>query len=229
MVRDDPEAIVRELRGARERGADLILVGGGLGPTDDDLTLDAVAQATGRPLQLDSNALEMVRQTYQDLADRGLFHDAAITPAREKMAWLPQGATPLDNPAGAAPGVLLPWGQATVICLPGVPGEMKAIWETSLPPVLQALFGESTFLEWALVVDCGDESVLAPVLSAVTARHPEVYIKSRAKRLGVDLSFTITLSMSGSERAAIEEALRAAVADLGHALGEAGLSVPAGE
>ncbi|MHB1318925.1 MAG: competence/damage-inducible protein A [Anaerolineae bacterium] len=225
MVRDEPAAIVAELCGARERGADLILLGGGLGPTDDDLTLGAVALATGCPLRLDAHALEMVRQTYQDLADRGLFHDAAITPAREKMAWLPQGATPLDNPAGAAPGVLLPWGQSTIICLPGVPGEMRAIWEGALPPVLSALFGISAYLERALIVDCGDESLLAPVLSAVSARHPEVYIKSRARRLGLDMTFAITLSKSGDSRRAVEEALRDAVADLTASLSEAGIAV----
>ena len=225
MVRDEPEAIVRELQGARERGADLILLGGGLGPTDDDLTLGAVAQATGCPLQLDAHALEMVQRTYQDLADRGLFRDAAITPAREKMAHLPRGATPLDNPVGAAPGVLLPWGQATIICLPGVPGEMKGIWETSLPPVLGALFGESTFREIVVTAACGDESVLAPVLTAVTARHPEIYIKSRAKRLGIDMAFRITLSLSGGDPAAIEEALRLAVEDLTGALAKTGIDV----
>ena len=228
MVRDDPQAIVDELNGARERGADLILLGGGLGPTDDDLTLEAVALATGCPLQLDAHALEMVRQTYQDLADRGLFHDATITPAREKMARLPRGATPLDNPAGAAPGVLLPWGQATIVCLPGVPGEMKAIWESSLPPVLEALFGESTFRERVVTAACGDESMLAPILRAVTARHPEVYIKSRAKRLGVDLTFAITLSLSGSDPAAIESTLRRTAEDLTAALEEAGIGVITG-
>ncbi len=229
MVRDEPQAIVDELNGARTRGADLILTGGGLGPTDDDLTLGAVALATGRPLQLDARALEMVRQTYQDLADRGLFQDAALTPAREKMAWLPQGATPLDNPAGAAPGVLLPWDQSTIICLPGVPGEMRAIWESSLPPVLEALFGESTFRERVVTADCGDESMLAPVLRAVTARHPQVYIKSRAKRLGIDMAFTITLSMAGSHAAAIDDALRLAEDDLTAALEGAGIGVIKGD
>jgi nicotinamide-nucleotide amidase len=108
MVRDEPDAIAHELHGARERGTALILTGGGLGPTDDDLTLGAVAKATACPLQLDPLALEMVRCTYEDLVDRGVFADAAMTPAREKMACLPRGATPLDNPVGAAPGVLLP-------------------------------------------------------------------------------------------------------------------------
>ncbi len=227
MVRDEPQAIVRELHDARERGADLILLGGGLGPTDDDLTLEAVAHAAGVPLELDGRALAMVQRTYDDLAERGLF-DAAMTPARAKMAHLPRGATPLDNPAGAAPGVLLPWGQATIVCLPGVPGEMRAIWETSLPPVLGALFGESTFREIRVTADCGDESVLAPVLRAVTARHPQVYIKSRAKRLGVDLTFVITLSLSGSDPTAIESALRLAAEDLTAALQGAGIGVIAG-
>jgi nicotinamide-nucleotide amidase len=203
---------VRESRAAAERGTDLILTVGGLGPTDDDLTLGAVALATGCPLHTDPLALEMVRRTYQDLAARGLFADAAMTPAREKMACLPQEATPLDNPVGAAPGVLLPWGSSTVVCLPGVPGELGAIWDSSLSPVLQALFGDSTTLERAIVVNCGDESLLAPILSAVTARHPAVYIKSRAKGLGVGLTFQITLSMSGDSRSAIDDLTAAVLA-----------------
>jgi molybdenum cofactor synthesis domain-containing protein len=225
IVRDEPDAIVRELRAAHERGTGLILTSGGLGPTRDDLTLDAVAAATGCPLLLHLQALEMVRRTYEDLAAGGVFPDAAMTPAREKMARLPRGAAALGNAAGAAPGVLMAWGGSTLVALPGVPGELKAICGTSLLPTLQRLFGRATFLERRVTVDCGDESVLAPVLERVVDRHPAVYVKSRARRLGVDMTFDITLSLSGRSTAAITGPLSAAVDDLVRALGAAGLRV----
>ncbi len=226
MVRDDPSAIVRELRDAHGRGADLILTGGGLGPTEDDLTLQAVAQAAGLPLELNPEALAMVQRTYDALAARGLF-DAAMTPAREKMAILPRGAIPLDNPAGAAPGVLLRWGASTVVCLPGVPGELKAIYQGALQPHLRAILGAGSFMERQIAADCGDESLLAPILSAVAARHPEVYIKSRAKRLGIDLDFVITLSLSASDAEEARRTLQAALDDLTRSLTEAGIAVRA--
>jgi len=225
MLRDDGAAIVGALQDASERKVDLIITSGGLGPTDDDLTLEAVSVATGCPLELCPEAREMVAETYRVLAARGLFPDADMTPAREKMARLPQGAIPLANSAGAAPGVLLSWENSRIVCLPGVPGELKAIYSESLRPILRGMFGESTFIEWCLTADCADESLLAPVLAAVQRQHTEVYIKSRARRLGIDLTFDITLSCSGVEVDQLEAALRSAATELQAALVGAGIPV----
>ncbi|MCS6839375.1 MAG: molybdopterin-binding protein [Roseiflexus sp.] len=227
MVRDDMEAIVREVRSCLDRAAGLIITIGGMGPTQDDVTIAAVAAATHRPLSLHPDALAIVRRQYERFAREGAVDDPTITPAREKMALLPAGATPLDNPVGAAPGVLLETDSSVIVCLPGVPAELKGIFEGALQPVLQRLFGDSVFLEKLATVNCKDESVLAPVLKAVAERHPDVYLKSRAQRFGADVRFRVTLSTTGPSRETAERRITAATEDFQRALSAIGVSIDA--
>lgn len=225
IVRDDMEAIVREIRSCLERSARLIITIGGMGPTQDDMTVAAVAAATHRSLILHPEALEMVRRQYERFAREGAVDDPTITPAREKMALLPEGATPLDNPVGAAPGVFLEMDSSVIVCLPGVPAELKGIFEGALQPALQRLFGESAFLEKLALVNCKDESVLAPVLKAVAEKHPDVYLKSRAQRFGSDVRFRVTLSTTGRSREMADQRIAAAMEEFQRALDAIGVSI----
>ncbi len=224
LLPDDVEAIRSELEGALRRGPDLVFTTGGLGPTEDDRTLMAVAQATGRPLEEHPQALQMVAARYQALAVAGIVASPELTPPRRKMALLPQGATPLANPVGAAPGVLLPLEHTTMICLPGVPEEMKAIVQGALAPHLQTRFGKAGFAELRMLVDCGDESRLAPLLEEIQRQLPQVYIKSRARAFGPGVRLRIYLSAAASTpeeaRALVEEARDR----LGRRLVEAGIA-----
>ena len=92
-----------------------------------------------------------------------------MLPPRAKMAQLPQGAEPLPNRAGAAPGVLLTHQGVTIVALPGVPAEMKDIFSHSLLPRLDAIFPEQTYAERTLKTKVWDESILAPAVDAVAA------------------------------------------------------------
>ncbi|MBI2845710.1 MAG: competence/damage-inducible protein A, partial [Chloroflexi bacterium] len=175
VVGDDPPAIIQEIRGALAREPVLLVTTGGLGPTADDLTLAAVAEAVGRPLDLNPPALQMVEKRYAKLARLGFVADAALTRSRLKMAYLPSGAEPLANSVGTAPGSLLRLDPTTLISLPGVPGEMMAIWEESLASVLKEIFGENIFLEKTVTVQTRDESSLAPILQELAEKNPEVY------------------------------------------------------
>ena len=112
-----------------------------------------------------------------------------------------------------------------IICLPGVPEELRDIFQGSLRPHLVALLGQGFFLEWRAIVACGDESVLAPLLAPVVAAHPEVYVKSRAKRFNRENRFLITLSARGREPAQVEPLLAAAWEDLAARLQGAGIEV----
>lgn len=227
MVRDDPAAIGEVVLGALARAPDLLLTCGGLGPTADDLTLSAIAAALHRPLILHPEAEAMVRATYTSLAARGLVQEATLTEARRKMAYLPQGAEPLHNPIGAAPGVLLQWGSTTLICLPGVPEEMKGIFTTSLTPLLGKSLGRAVFVERALTVNCGDESALAPMVDQTARHHPTVYVKSRAQPYGEGVRLLITLSASGQEQVEVDRALDAAEQELTRRLSDAGIPIVA--
>jgi nicotinamide-nucleotide amidase len=225
LVRDNLSVIVRELHSALDRKTNLIFTIGGMGPTQDDLTVEAVAKATDHPLELLPEALEIVKRRYEQFAREGAVDDAKMTPAREKMAYLPRSANPLDNPVGAAPAVILRSGDSIISCLPGVPTELKGIFESSLQPVLQQIFGDSTFFEKLITVNCKDESVLAPLLKTVSDKYPEVYVKSRAKRFGPDVKFKVTLSMAGRSKLAVEQKIGEVLQDLMHVLSNVGIAI----
>ena len=205
QIGDDADIIAETLRAALERDTALVLTVGGLGPTEDDRTLIAVGNALGRPLVEHPVARQWVESTYERLAQEGHVSSHEIMSqdtqdSRLKMARLPQGAEPLYNQVGVAPGVLLRHESLVIVCLPGVPDEMKDIFQHALEPTVHDLLGAGRYAEWRVRAAVGDESILAPLLRQVSAEHPDVYIKSRAKRFGEGVHFTITLSARGQER-----------------------------
>ena len=225
MIRDEIEDIAAEIRSALGRKPELIFTTGGLGPTGDDITLLAVAEATELPVELHAEALALVKAKYEELAEKGYVDDAALTEARKKMAYLPRGAIALRNPVGGAPGVMLEMGESALVSLPGVPEELKAIYGETLPPLLERIFGESYYEERELIALCGDESSLAPLLAQVVEAHPEVYIKSRARRYGAEVRILITLSAAGDGREEVEGSIGGALDALTLALSGAGIEV----
>lgn len=116
--RDDIETLVRQ---ALDR-ADFVILTGGLGPTDDDLTRDAVAAALGRPLREDAAVLERIRERF---AARG----ARMPDVNRRQALVPEGAEVIENRAGTAPGLWIGVGDRVVILLPGPPGELRPMFD----------------------------------------------------------------------------------------------------
>lgn len=110
--------------------ADICLCTGGLGPTCDDLTAEAVSLAFGRPLQLDPEALAQIR---------GWFNHAQrpMPEINARQAMLPEGATRMDNDWGTAPGFILTAGRCRFYFMPGVPREMKALFSERIEPQLK--------------------------------------------------------------------------------------------
>ncbi len=172
-VPDSLEDIAEEVgRGARR--ARLVITTGGLGPTYDDMTLAGVAKAFGLPLELNSEALHMVEEFY---SRRGL----PLTEDRKKMAMLPKGAVPLRNSVGAAPGSWLEIGDSIIVSLPGVPAEMKAIFEEEVVPRLKRLVPNHIVVECSVVVRGVPESSIAPFLKRLAKEYTKAYIKSHPK------------------------------------------------
>ncbi len=225
QVEDDLNIIAEAVRSALHRGGDVVITTGGLGPTADDLTLEAVAAALDRELVLHPLAFCWVKKKYKELAVKGYVDSSDMTPTRKKMARLPVGAEALRNEEGAAPGVLAEYGDRIIISLPGVPEELKDIFMRGVHPVLTALAKGSTYLEWKVTIDCGDESVLAPLLGALNEEWPEVYVKSRARRFGPHVNFLVTLSAAGDDRPSVECLLALAWQDLRRALAREGIDV----
>jgi len=229
LVPDDLRAIRGELRRAMDAGRDLIITTGGLGPTQDDMTLEALAEVTGRPLEENPEALKMVEKRYLELFEAGRVDEAALSESRRKMAKLPKGAIPLYNSVGTAPGVLIRHEGSMIVALPGVPAELVDIFRNSLKPYLSELFGDVFYLEETLVVETNDESLLAPILKEFQRAWPKVYIKSRPKGFEEGMKVQVTLAMSG-ERASVEKTLAGLLEGLQKRLREEGLpSKPLGD
>jgi molybdopterin-biosynthesis enzyme MoeA-like protein len=165
-----------------------------------------------------------VKERYDEFFEKGILAQGGLNPAREKMAWLPVGAEPLHNPVGTAPGVLFRVGRTSIICLPGVPSELKGIINSSLQPFLEETLGDGGSLMRAITVRCNDESIMAPVLSRVVPAHPRVYIKSLARTLGETPELDITLTVTGGDAGERAALLDAAYRELREGLTSIGIS-----
>ena len=115
------------------RHADIVICTGGLGPTTDDLTTEAVSQAFGRELQLDPLALEGVRSYFESSG-------RAMPEINRKLAMIPSGAERIDNHKGTAPGYALEVEDTWMAFLPGVPREMKRMFLDRVVPALTERF-----------------------------------------------------------------------------------------
>ena len=155
-VGDERAGLVDALRESLSR-TELLIITGGLGPTFDDVTMAAIAEATGRPLVHTPSAAATIRRFYTRRHRR--LQRAAL-----RQASLPQGGLALPNPVGTAPGLWLALDQQLVIALPGVPSEMRAIMERHVLPRLKrrggALAIESLTLRTAGIVELSIEAIL---------------------------------------------------------------------
>jgi nicotinamide-nucleotide amidase len=167
-VGDDREEIARALVYlAREH--EVIIATGGLGPTSDDLTAAAAAEASGCPLQLSGAALEHIRQ----VAGRW---GAEVPPANEKQALVPAGATLIDNPDGTACGFIVPLGRCRSIFLPGVPREMARMLSASVLPLLAPMAGGKTYLTKVFMVFGPSEAELETLLASLDSADSGVSV-----------------------------------------------------
>ena len=213
-VDDDKEAIAREVRRSVDEGATIVLTTGGLGPTSDDLTLEAVAYALLRKTELNPDALKFIQERYHHFAKEGSVKSEEITKEREKMAHLPAGASILINPVGAAPGVYLEEKNTFIACLPGVPAEMKAIFEEALEEKLRERLGKRGYAELSIKTKERDESVLAKALKKVMASVPGSYLKSKPTHFGSDVSLEVCISAYGDSESEAKERVSKAAEEL---------------
>jgi molybdenum cofactor synthesis domain-containing protein len=214
VVDDKIDSICGELRTALGNNSHLIVTTGGLGPTFDDKTLDAVATAAGLKMELDAEALDFVKGRYTFFKEQGFVDTDEVTPSREKMAIFPKGAKMLSNPVGAAPGVKLRAGETIIVSLPGVPKEMRAIFEESLLKELRNLLGSRIFLEKTITTNMGDESKLGEILDKVMKEVPRVYLKSRPTRFGRDVRLEVTLTATGDDADEVEARIQQAISEI---------------
>ena len=195
-VPDNIDEIAEELRRGLSR-ADVIITTGGLGPTYDDVTTEALSKAVNLDLVLNHDAKQLVESFYHK---KGL----KLTQERIKMALMPEGAIALPNPVGAAPGIYLEVDDTIIISLPGVPEEMKAIFDEHVYPRLKIKAPRIEVRECMVIVAGVPESGLAPVLDHIARRNPQAYIKSHPKGHELDkpvLEIRVMASAINEEKA----------------------------
>jgi len=180
VIRDDVDDISYAIKESIKRGVNWLIISGGLGPTYDDKTLQGVAKALNRELIINDYALKMIEKKYECMVDHGILKKAELTPARVKMAKLPKGSKALPNPIGTAPGVIIDEEDRKIVCLPGVPIEMEAIFKESVMPMIMSsikkFYHEESIHTIGII-----ESDLAPLIEKTLANNPLVYIKSHPK------------------------------------------------
>jgi molybdenum cofactor synthesis domain-containing protein len=153
---------------------DLLVTTGGLGPTYDDVTLEAVAKALRVELRLNEEALKSIKEKYDVLK-------LPLTPERVKMAYMPEGGEVIPNNVGTAPGCMVRSGETLIISLPGVPRELESMWESYVEPRLRELGVRRVFAERSFTVSGVPESSAAKIVKELLRKYDNAYIKTHPK------------------------------------------------
>ena len=210
VILDEVDEIATVLNEALKRKPRFIITTGGLGPTFDDKTLEGIARGLSRKLAVNKKALEMVREKYEGYLKQNKVEKVDLTPARVKMATLPEGAEPLHNAVGTAPGMLLRVDGTFIVALPGVPPEMETIFDESVAPIIKKEAGNSGFFEKSIYADNIMESNLAPLIDKVMHDNPGVYIKSHPRgkenKPHIELHFSATTTENEKPQERIQRA-----------------------
>ncbi len=146
-IGDNPIRIAEAVQEAMAR-ADIIITTGGLGPTVDDPTREAIAQAFGVPMIFQEDL-------WAQVIERFARFDRYPTENNQKQAFIPQGALPIENPVGTAPAFLMETERGAVISLPGVPREMEFLIDHHVLPYLQARYHLSSLLKVRILHTAG--------------------------------------------------------------------------
>ena len=196
IVGDEEEAIVEAVNALRAR-TDYVFTSGGIGPTHDDITADAIAKAFGLPCEHDKRALAKMAAHY---ASRNL----EFTEARQRMARMPPGADHIDNPISIAPGFRI----GNVHVMAGVP----SIFQAMLDNVIPTLRTGAKLLSITIHCPHGEGTIGGP-LGDIQKAHPDTIIGSYPKYVDGTFWTELVIRARGAEKLSqAENAVRAMVA-----------------
>ena len=190
VVGDNPARLKAKLSEAFS-DTDLVILTGGLGPTQDDLTKEMVAEYMGRDMYLDEAVLEQLKGFFEKRGRK-------MTENNVKQAYLPEGCTPFYNASGTAPGFALSVNGKTAICLPGPPRELSWLWNNGVSEYLERFMDKKMFYRVIRTIGIGEsdlETLLMPVIDGQTDPTVATYAKEGECTLRV-----------ASQRETVEEA-----------------------
>jgi competence/damage-inducible protein CinA-like protein len=179
IVGDDEKDMEDAIRTARER-VDVILVTGGIGPTEDDITRKTLARVLKKRLVLSDDALKAVKAVFKA---KGKEYPGV----NDRQALIPAGARLLRNPVGVAPGFMLVDDGKFVAVLPGVPAEMQAMFRESMRPALEEHFGGKAAIRRKVLHTCSlsESKVNELIQDILKQKRPAVGLTAR--ETGVDI------------------------------------------
>jgi len=208
-ARDDVTEIVAALQWLAAQ-VDLIIVGGGLGPTSDDLTRDALAAALGVPLELREDLEEAIVARFAAMG-------RTMAPRNRRQAFVPVGAR-ATLPVGTAPAFAVdlraPHGPVRIVALPGVPWELHLLWDGFVEPQLIELGATGATVTRIVHVAGRGESDVAAVVEPLVNRDPDVVLAFLAKQHGIQVRLTATGADLAAARRRSQPAVERVVAAL---------------
>lgn len=208
-VGDNRERMAGVLKTALER-SDIVLVSGGLGPTVDDVTREAVSDVTGRPLIFHQELLDQI-------AARFARFGRPMSENNRRQAYLPEGAIAVENPVGTAPAFIVEDRRGTIICLPGVPRELEYLMTQRIIPYLKQRLGAATVITVKVLRTCtiGESQIDARIADLMTMSNPTVGLSAHPGQVDVRITAKAA-SQAEAERliAPVEAELRARLGDV---------------
>ena len=179
VVGDSLDDMRASFRQALDR-ADLVVACGGLGPTDDDRTREAVADLLGRKLELNDGVLRHIQELFRRFG-------RVMPEINRRQAMVPEGATVIPNPRGSAPGLWIEASGHIVILLPGVPSELRAMFDQEIRPRLTRLGHDERLFTRDLRITGLPESEVEQRVSPLYALYPDTETTILASPPGIQL------------------------------------------
>ncbi len=182
-VGDNLQRLTAAIAEAHER-ANIVITSGGLGPTVDDLTREAVAAVAGVPLVYSQ---ELMNQIEAIFTQRGF----TMSPNNRKQAYIPEGAVPIENPVGTAPCFIVKDDRSVIIVLPGVPRELKFLVESRVLPYLRREFSLGDFIRVRVLKTCAlGESHVDHLIHDLfeSSRNPTIAVLAHPGQVDVRLT-----------------------------------------
>ncbi|MBQ9360652.1 MAG: competence/damage-inducible protein A [Lachnospiraceae bacterium] len=159
----DNDSRLSELFNESAKRADIVILSGGLGPTEDDLTKETVAKAMGHKLVLDDKAWKQIQKFFEK-------RNLKMTDNNKKQAYVPEGAKVLYNKNGTAPGIIAEGENVTTILLPGPPNELIPMWDAQVVPYLKSVSGETFYTEMVKICGSGESFVETDLKDLIDAQ-----------------------------------------------------------
>lgn len=180
----DAESDIEAVLKAAVSRSQVVIITGGLGPTEDDLTRKAVAKALKRGLVLKEELIEKIKKRFESMGK-------AMPKNNERQALMPNKAVVIDNPIGTAPGFAIEHDKVLIICLPGVPAEMKRMFEEGAVPLIKKRIDISEAVRLRIIRTCGiSEAKVDELIGDLYAADKNIRIGLAAGEKGVDVRIT---------------------------------------